>query len=422
MNITVYLPKFIPDVELDKVLTKEFLNQKPLTPFDELSIEFLSGLSNKILGSKILKGFTELAALAYWLRKSNIVSIINSFKKSELIPDKPGKISENDIIVPRGIAFHIAPSNVDSIFLYSWALSLLIGNLNIVRITQNTNEQLEALLSVIREMFSGERWNQIAQRNIVITYPREDEINRFISHHSDVRVLWGGDETINSFRVLPAKPTTKDISFADKFSYSIINSSVFNISNEEKKSSLAKQFYNDAYWFDQMACASPRFVLFAGDNSACEKASKQFWQRLEDELIRRSKADSIDMAMEKLVYLFESISKSEKALPAGLPEQFKPTVLRVDKVEIGKFRESCGGGFFFECFLGNLDELIPLVSRKDQTLTYFGFTYEELSNFVLEVNGAGIDRIVPIGQALNFSPSWDGYSLLNELSKRVHID
>ncbi len=412
MNITVYLPYYNADIELEKVLTNEFLFQKPLPTFNELSLEFLSGLSNKILSSKKLKSFPELVALAYWLRKSNMVSIINSFKK---------EVPENEIIVPRGIAFHVAPSNVDSIFLYSWALSLLIGNTNIVRVTQNANEQIDSLLFVIREMFMDGKWNSLALRNLVITYPREETINRFLSLHSDVRVLWGGDETINSFHILPAKPTTKDISFADKFSYTVINASIFNNSNEEVKSDLAKQFYNDAYWFDQMACASPRFVLFVGEVSDCEKSSKHFWHQLESELVRRIKADPINIAMEKLVYLYESISISEKASPSGLPEQFKPTVLHVDKNEIVKFRESCGGGFFFECFLENIEELIPLVSRKDQTLAYFGFSREELSDFVLKVNGTGIDRVVPVGQALNFSPSWDGYSLLNELSKRVHI-
>lgn len=412
MDIKVYLPKYIDNTDIKDILTLEFLTQKPLPPFYDLSIEFLSGLSNKILSSKNLKGYTELIALAYWLRKSNIASIISSFNK---------EIQGNEIIAPRGIAFHIAPSNVDSIFLYSWALSLLIGNINIIRITQNANEQLETLLNVIREMLSDKKWTQIASRNYIITYPRDEAINRKISLISDVRVLWGGDETINSFRVLPSKPATKDISFADKFSYSIINADVYNQADDSIKFNLSKQFYNDAYWFDQMACASPRFVLFTGDISSCERSSKLFWHYLEEELIKRNKPDSIDIAMEKLVYLYESISKSETASPLEMPENFKPTVLHITKSEIGEYRESCGGGFFFECFLNNLDELIPLVNRKDQTLAYFGYNFDEIRDFTVKVNGAGIDRIVPIGQALNFSPSWDGYSLLYELSKRINI-
>jgi hypothetical protein len=31
----------------------------------------------------------------------------------------------------------------------------------------------------------------------------------------------------------------------------------------------------------------------------------------------------------------------------------------------------------------------------------------------------GIDRVVRVGQALDFSPTWDGYDLLSELSRLV---
>jgi hypothetical protein len=412
MSITVFAPINILNSEVENIINDNFLSQKPLPSFYSLSIEFLSVLSKNILKTKEIKGYPELVALAHWLRKSNIVTIADSFKK---------EVSDSEIIVPRGIAFHIAPSNVDSIFLYSWALSLLVGNINIVRVSQNINPQLELLFSAIREVLKDERMESIAQRNILLTYPREETINRFISFRSDIRVLWGGDETVNNIRLLQTKPVTKDISFADKFSYSAIKSSVYNTLNYECKAKLANCFYNDAYWFDQMACSSPRFILFTGLQEENEHASASFRQFLESELKRKAKSDTIDIAMEKLVYMYESISKTHASVKPALPNTGKPAILRVDKAGINEFRESCGGGFFFECFINDLTDLALLVSRKDQTLTYFGFDKKELNEFVIKVNGAGIDRIVPVGQALNFAPVWDGYSLLNELSKRVHI-
>ena len=412
MEITVFAPMHNLEVELESTLNNDFISQKPLPSFDSVSIEFLSALSKKILAAKEIKGYPELVALAYWLRKSNIVSIAEQFKNS---------INSSEIIVPRGVAFHIAPSNVDSIFLYSWALSLLAGNINIVRVSQTSNPQLETLLFLIRKVMEEANLAPVAKRNIIITYPREESINRFISLKSDVRVLWGGDETINNIRLLPARPATKDITFADKFSYSAIKSASYNSLDAGGKAKIANRFYNDAYWFDQMACSSPRFILFAGTDTENELASASFRQSLESELKLKAKSDTIDVAMEKLVYMYESISKTGAAAKPDLPESGKPAVLRVDKTEITKFRESCGGGFFFECFIENLSELVPLVSKKDQTLAYNGFSKDELCEFAAEVNGAGIDRIVPIGQALNFAPVWDGYSLLNELTKRVHV-
>ncbi|MDR3625616.1 MAG: acyl-CoA reductase [Ignavibacteriaceae bacterium] len=412
MNVTVFAPKHNPGAELEIIINNNFISQKPLPSFDSASIEFLSALSKEILETKGIKSYPELVALAYWLRKSNIISIAEQFKTG---------ISNSEVIVPRGIAFHIAPSNVDSIFLYSWALSLLAGNINIVRVSQTLNPQLEMLFYAIRKVLEDENLASVAQRNILLTYPREESINRFISLRSDVRVLWGGDETINNIRLLPAKPATKDITFADKFSYSVIKSSSYNMLDADGKSKLANQFYNDAYWFDQMACSSPRFILFAGSNKENEQASASFRQFLNSELTRKGKVDTIDVAMEKLVYMYESLSKTDASSKPELPKSGEPAVVRVDKSEISKFRETCGGGFFFECFIENLLELSLLVSRKDQTLAYSGFNKEELCEFAAKVNGAGVDRIVPIGQALNFAPIWDGYSLLNELTKRVHI-
>ena len=35
--------------------------------------------------------------------------------------------------------------------------------------------------------------------------------------------------------------------------------------------------------------------------------------------------------------------------------------------------------------------------------------------------GRGIDRIVPFGQALSFGTLWDGFDLLAELTRTIHI-
>ena len=412
MKVIQYLPGYNSDAELTELINDSFTRQKPLPSFDGIGRNFLSNLSGKILDYSGIKNFPELVALAFWLRKSNLSSITSDFQS---------KIDDSEISVPRGLAFHIAPSNVDSIFLYSWALSLLAGNTNVVRISQNINPQMELLLDIVRGLLDKEEWLKIKERNIIISYPRDEEINAYISSLSDVRIIWGGDKTIGSIKELPSKPGTKDILFADKFSYTVINASIYNALNENEKSLIARNFYNDAYWFDQMACSSPRFVLFTGLQAECEGSSKKFWNLLGKELDQRGTADTADAAMEKLVYMYETVSKTDPVSRPSPLNSKKPAVLRVSKEEIKTTRESCGGGFFFECFLNDLDELAPLVNSKDQTLTYFGYFKEDLKSLALKINGSGLDRIVPIGQALNFSPTWDGYSLLNELTKRVAI-
>ena len=412
MIITSLAPKLNTEISIETLLDNNFLSQRLLSPFSDIVIDFFSALSKQILETHEIKSFPELVALAYWLRKANLLPILNNFQR---------EISESEIIVPRGLAFHIAPSNVDSIFLYSWALSLLAGNINIVRVTQNLDPQFELLLSIIRILMTENKWEEISQRNLIVTYPRETEINKFISAKADLRILWGGDETIKSIKTLPSKATTMDISFADKFSYTVISCSDYLNLDDPGKLNLAKNFYNDSYWFDQMACSSPRFVFFSGYENKCAEASKHFWNYLQKELNRKGHSDTINIAMEKLVYLYEAFSISENASSTIEVNKDNPTVARIGLNEIRKFSETCGGGFFFECFIDSIMDLKNIVIQKDQTLSYFGFNKDLLKEFVYKVNGAGIDRIVPVGQALNFGPTWDGYSLLNELTKRVNI-
>jgi hypothetical protein len=85
-------------------------------------------------------------------------------------------------------------------------------------------------------------------------------------------------------------------------------------------------------------------------------------------------------------------------------------------------REHPGGGLFFEARLERLGDLPPFLCRRDQTLTYFGFALEDLHTLAQSLNGRAIDRIVPIGQALQFHRFWDGYDLLQEFCRGVHIE
>ena len=78
-------------------------------------------------------------------------------------------------------------------------------------------------------------------------------------------------------------------------------------------------------------------------------------------------------------------------------------------------------GYFYEYSLQDLNKIKNYVNNKYQTLTYFGLKKNILKNFVIKNNLSGIDRIVPIGQALDISFFWDGYDLNKILSRVVDI-
>jgi len=76
-------------------------------------------------------------------------------------------------------------------------------------------------------------------------------------------------------------------------------------------------------------------------------------------------------------------------------------------------------GFFYEYNTPDLNSLASVVNEKYQTLTYFGVDKTTLLDFVIKNRLRGIDRIVPIGAALDIGVVWDGYDLVRSLSRII---
>jgi len=66
--------------------------------------------------------------------------------------------------------------------------------------------------------------------------------------------------------------------------------------------------------------------------------------------------------------------------------------------------------------------LADILTSKDQTLCYFGFNRDDLTQLARILPTRSIDRMVPVGRALAFSHVWDGVDLLHAFSRRVDIN
>lgn len=411
-NITAFLPTYRTHAIVESVIDREFFNLEPLPAFASRTIDFLSEISRSVLAIPGVKAHPELVSLAYWLRHTSITGHVRDFLQT---------IGKHELIMPRGTAFHVVPSNVDTIFIYSWALSILAGNRNIVRLPQNISAQLGLLIDIVRSVMLEPEWNDTAARNIVLSYPRNDKTNLFLSERADVRIIWGGDETVRYFRSLSAKPSTKDVLFTDKFSYCLVNSKRYLDMPEGAAIDTSRLFFNDSYQFNQLACSSPRIVYFIGTVEHCESASRRFWELLRTQLEQKGLDGGASVSVDKLVFGYKSVANGFGGrFPYGNPS-VPLGIMRVAASEVCSCRNTCGGGFFFECFINDVSELIPLVQENDQTLTYVGFHRDEMKKLGTALCLRGIRRIVPAGQALTFSPIWDGYVLFNELTQRISI-
>ena len=381
-----------------------------ILPFDERTIDFLNTISRVVLHDEALNKLPMYAALGFWLRKANIGEIIK--RNTHLV--KPYGYA----VEPLGVVFHICPSNVDTMFVYSLAISLLLGNKNIVRISSRLDsDSIDYFINKLNTVLATPEYHIFSDYLLFITYEHDDEISGYLSLLADARIIWGGDQTINLFRKYRTKPRTKDIVFADRLSIAVFKSSAYLSLSGKEKRELARQFYNDSYTFDQKGCSSPQTVFVLGDDHDNNLFLNELYNHLLDLADQFYSNDIYSLASLKFNFL------SENALDNKIGNVLFQSnyVVFAEMDEKDQIHKSCGGGFFYINKINNLSQIESYLTKKIQTLSYFGLNDEDLQSIVYLSYTKGIDRIVPIGTALNFDFIWDGYNLLDELccKKRV---
>ncbi|GLQ88540.1 acyl-CoA reductase [Dyella flagellata] len=380
-----------------------------LFPFSDEALQFVDALSASLFLSPDSRAYPEILALAFWMRKANLVRLKQQMQQR----------NGDALLVPRGTVFHIAPSNVDTIFVYSWFLSLLCGNRNIIRLSSRSSAQTEILLSAIAKLLSAAEYTNIAERNLLVRYGRDDQVTTLLSSVCDVRVVWGGNATVQEIRRIPLPATSTEVAFANKYSLALISADAWLAADEPTRSKWTKGFYNDAYWFGQMACSSPRLIVWLGEATVARRAADQFWREVA-RLLSSSKTGFTDAD-----YVNKLVASDALAMEStvSILQSHDNNIVRVwlDAPALHEERH-CGGGLFFECAICQMKDLRPLLNRTVQTVSYAGISAEEIKDFVRSAPLAGIDRWVPMGRALDFSPVWDGFDLLRVLMREITVD
>jgi hypothetical protein len=378
-----------------------------LAPFAAPVKEFCAAFSMALLRDPEARRLPELQALGFAMRKTELARLEQEFRRWE---------SPDAVRVPRGVVFHIPPANVDTMFIYSWLVSVLMGNRNVIRIPASAGPAVRVLIRIFNSTQDGAE--ELRQNTCMVQYAHEREITSAISAAADVRIIWGGDETVRQIRSVPIPPHCTEITFPDRYSFAAIRAANYLELDEAGRLEVARQFYNDAFWFDQMACSSPRLVVWCGDPGAAWVGSERFYEALERCVAGRGYRLDMGARLNKFTFACRAILDEKVAAYETWGDEV--TVLRLED-DVLPSRHHCGGGLIFQVQRRELRDIVPWIARKDQTLTYYGFDREELREFARAMNGRGVDRIVPMGQALMFQHAWDGYELFVELTRQISI-
>jgi hypothetical protein len=376
----------------------------PSKPFSEDVILFLNELSNTLIKTKESRNFPDVITFAYWCRKSNITQLSKEYIH---VQNRIGL----------GLVFHITPANVPVNFAFSFVFSLLAGNSNVIRIPSKNYPQIDIICDAIKQLFIEERFKNIAQNTLLVKYPHSKEINSFFSSKCNARIVWGGDSTINQIRESKIPARSLDIGFADRYSFSIIDPTSLKTCTEKELIRLAENFYNDTYLMDQNACSSPHLIVWKKSNKSDSNSEKnRFWNAVHQIAQQKYQLDSIRVIDKLTLMCSDAINHPINSVTttSNYLHQIKLTSVPNTIVNL-----SGNSGYFYEVDIAELNELAPLIETKIQTITYYGLKKEEILNFILNNYLIGVDRIVPVGKALEIGLTWDGYDLIYTLSRVI---
>ena len=375
-----------------------------LQPFAGSAIDFLSDLSDVLLNDTEARRFSDVAAFAFWCRRPHLSRLARDYTSG---PRRLG----------RGMTLHITPANVPVTFAFSFVFGLLAGNPNIVRIPQSDFGQVNVICNAIDKLFAAPAYRLIASMNRLVQYPHDDTITAFLGVRAAARIIWGGDDSVARIRALPASARCVDITFADRYSLSLIQAEAVLDATPASLQTLARHFYNDAFSLQQNACSSPQLLLWMGDEDQTRQAQVRFWTAVQD-VVEQQPPMAAAHAVDKLAILCH--------LAAHLPEssRFEPHGNDIYRVELpilpGNMDRLRGRhGLFFEHRCADLSPLQVIAGPRLQTVTCFGVAEADVADYVVAHGLSGVDRVVPVGTALTIGLIWDGYDLIASLTRIV---
>ena len=367
--------------------------------FSEDILDFLNEVSKELLKDRTAKAFSDVVTWGFWIRKASLLRLKTRFAENR-----------EGIQLGKGIAFHIAPSNVPVNFAFSLVSGLLTGNANIVRVPSKDFPQVSVIVKAFNTVL--EQYPAMKPYVLLVRYGRDQELNDLFSSIADARIIWGGDRTIAEVRKSPLPARSGEITFADRYSFAVIDAdSYLAIDNKDR---IAEDFYNDTFFSDQNACTSPRIIVWTGQNRA--EAKQIFWEKLHHLVESRYNYQPIQ-GVNKLTscYLIAAAFPGCKVEPHS-----DNLIVRVRVPEVPAFLMDYrdNSGYFYEYDCDDIMTIRALCNdKKCQTVGYIGDA--SLMKKLICSGIKGIDRVVPIGKTMDFDLIWDGYYLPALLTRTV---
>jgi hypothetical protein len=330
-----------------------------LDPFDDRTLQFLDQLGCSLLADHSVDSHLDIAALAFWLRKNNL---------NDLKSENRHLFNRYDVRTsPIGNVYHHYSSNSGNTFMYCLAISLLMGNRNLVRMSIPAPSSGTAkILSKVNELLAQKEFELFRIYINVFDCDDDDYIARHMSSVVNTIVL--DDEISRTEDGLMNKKSrdTKVVFFEPKPSAIIIGCRDYTALDDQNRNKLISKLVSDIRIFSQSETIDPLTVFFLGAENEFQITNGRF---------RSDLSSNPDLSQTQIL------------------------VHHIDSV----------------------DHLAIDEKKHWGTISFFGLELEALNQLQKMSDVLRLDRIIPVGQALLFNYVQNGYSLFDVFSKKVYL-
>ena len=208
-----------------------------------------------------------IAFLATWLKRRSLQEVLRTSLGGRegaldaFVEDGPRRLRA----APRGVVAHWIAGNIPTLALFSFVLSALVKNVNLVRVPKESLPVVERLLQALAQASTPElSGRDLLEGASFFYFPGEDRaLHAELSLRADARVVWGGRETVATVLALPRHEHTEDVVFGPKFSLGVIDAAARR-RLVDGDAALARAIVRDVLLFDQAACSSPHILYVEG--------------------------------------------------------------------------------------------------------------------------------------------------------------
>ena len=347
------------------------------------------------------------AFAAAFLRATNLQHLVSRELPNDEALDRFVRVDERKSVrvLPKGVACHWIAGNVPLLGLFSWALSALVGNRNVVRLSSRGEDVLSPVIELLAAV--SPHGAALANNTLVVQFPRDDhESHRVMSAAADVRIAWGGREAVEAVMTLPARWDCETVVLGPRTSIAVIDPDLLGART-------LTRLATDVAYFDQQACSSPQWIFVKRTGGG-----ERFAQAVHDFSVAFA-AQCRALARHPLdhgeTYRIE-LDRARVLLEGGALHRDGETAWTVAVVKAPDLRLTCANRFVQLVPVASVDEVIAHIPSNVQTAVTL-LDEQDGERFSELAARRGVCRFPRPGEGNNFETPWDGIPLVSRLTR-----